>query len=229
MKKILLLLIVILFLSNCYAQEVESEQIEIEEDKQIILDLFTVSQKILSKIPTIIDYDFLHFFNSFERNLKKENVVIPERILSEEIIKAIGECKVGEICQGVYIKKNNYCAQLVVILAEKVYNINYDLDHAWLLNTKENNIVVWNKYKDNKIDNSQIPEGSILGIKTKENKDFLNLLNLSEYDYTHVVLYVGKIDNNQSVISLEKEKVQIFEINKYLEENELIEIILPRK
>jgi len=228
-KKILILLIVILFLSNCYAQEVESEQIEIEEDKQIILDLFTVSQKILSKIPTIIDYDFLHFFNSFERNLKKENVVIPERILSEEIIKAIGECKVGEICQGVYIKKNNYCAQLVVILAEKVYNINYDLDHAWLLNTKENNIVVWNKYKDNKIDNSQIPEGSILGIKTKENKDFLNLLNLSEYDYTHVVLYVGKIDNNQSVISLEKEKVQIFEINKYLEENELIEIILPRK
>ena len=229
MKKILVLFIMALFLSNCYAQEIESEQIQIEEDKQIILDLFTVSQKILSKIPTIIDYDFLHFFNNFERNLKTENVIIPERIVSEDIIKAIGECEVGEICQGVYIKENNYCAQLAVILAEKFYNVKYELDHAWLLNTKEKNIVVWNKYKDKKIKYSQIPEGSILGIKTKQNKEFLNLLNLSEYDYTHVVLYVGKIDNLPSVISLEKENVQIFEINKYLEENELIEIILPRQ
>lgn len=227
-RKIFVLFVIILFLSNSYAQEIKPEELKIEDNKQMILDLFTVSQKIVSKIPTIIDYDFLHFFNSFEKNLKKANVIIPKRIVSEDVIKAIGECKVGEICEGVYIPENNNCAQLVVLLAKKFYNVNYDLDHAWLLNQKENNVVVWNKYKDNKINYTQIPQASILGIKTKDNKDFLDLLNLSEYDYTHVVLYVGEIDNQPSVISLEKDKVQIFEINNYLEDKELIEIILPR-
>jgi len=167
--------------------------------------------------------------NKFDIKSNNQNIIYPKRVVDIEIIKAIGNCKLGQICEQIYVRETNYCSQFCVIAAKKIYAVDYDLDHAWLLNQKENNIVVWNRDINKKINYSDIPEGAILGIITKNNNQIIDQFKLDTKKYTHVVLFIGKIDGVESIISLEEDGANIFPIKEYLYENELVEIILPKR
>lgn len=230
LRKILILILLIFLISFGFAEEINDQNNSFEnQNKFDILNLYNFQTKILAKIPIIFNYDVFDIFNKLNIKSNNQNIIYPKRVVDVEIIKAIGNCKLGQICEQIYVRETNYCAQFSVIAAKKIYAVDYDLDHAWLLNQKQNNIVVWNKDINKKISYSDIPEGAILGIITKNNNQIIDQFKLDTQKYTHVVLFVGKIDGVDSIISLEKDGANLFSIKEYLKENELVEIILPRK